>query len=151
MKPKRLITCCLVMAVSIATSAQMAPPAGDVPAFHAAPPAKGQRLPAILAGLQLSGPSFQQPVQANAYKAAAKVPKVMKPPVGEVYHSIEAPKGELGYFIVSDGSTQPYRVRVRPPSFVNLQALDVMCRDQLVADVIAVIGTLDIVLGEVDR
>src|SRR5437016_538398 len=81
----------------------------------------------------------------------AKVPKVMKPPVGEVYHSIEAPKGELGYFIVSDGSTQPYRLRVRPPSFVNLQALDVMCRDQLVADVIAVIGTLDIVLGEVDR
>jgi len=81
----------------------------------------------------------------------AKVPKVLKPPVGEVYHSIEAPKGELGYFIVSDGSTQPYRVRVRPPSFVNLQALDMMVRGALVADVIAVIGTLDIVLGEVDR
>ena len=81
----------------------------------------------------------------------AKVPKVMKPPVGEIYHSIEAPKGELGYFIVSDGSTQPYRIRVRPPSFVNLQALDVMCRGQMVADVVAVIGTLDIVLGEVDR
>jgi len=81
----------------------------------------------------------------------AKVSKVIKPAVGEIYHSIEAPKGELGYFIVSDGSTQPYRLRVRPPSFVNLQALDLMCRGQLVADVIAVIGTLDIVLGEVDR
>jgi NADH-quinone oxidoreductase subunit D len=81
----------------------------------------------------------------------AKVPKVIKPAAGEIYHSIEAPKGELGYFIVSDGSTQPYRIRVRPPSFVNLQALDQMVRGQLVADVIAVIGTLDIVLGEVDR
>ena len=81
----------------------------------------------------------------------AKVPKVIKPAAGEVYHSIEAPKGELGYYIVSDGSTQPYRVRVRPPSFVNLQALDKMVRGMLIADVVAVIGTLDIVLGEVDR
>ena len=71
----------------------------------------------------------------------AKVPKVIKPPVGEIYHSIEAPKGELGYFIVSDGSTQPYRIRVRPPSFVNLQALYMMVRGALVSDVIAVIGT----------
>jgi len=80
-----------------------------------------------------------------------KVGKVIKPPVGEAYVSIEAPKGELGYYVVSDGSTQPYRVRVRPPSYINLQALDKMVRGALVADVVAVIGTLDIVLGEVDR
>ncbi len=80
-----------------------------------------------------------------------KVGKVIKPPVGEVYHSVEAPKGELGYYVVSDGTTNPYRVRVRPPSLINLQALDKMVQGQLIADVVAVIGTLDIVLGEVDR
>jgi NADH-quinone oxidoreductase subunit D len=81
----------------------------------------------------------------------ARIGKVLKPPVGEVYHAIEAPKGELGYYIVSDATTQPYRVRIRPPSFINLQAFDTMVRGHLVADVVAIIGTLDIVLGEVDR
>ena len=81
----------------------------------------------------------------------AKFPKVFKPAIGEAYVSIEAPKGELGYFIVSDGTLNPYRLRVRPPSLVNLQSLDAMCKGVLVADVVAIIGTIDIVLGEVDR
>ena len=81
----------------------------------------------------------------------ARVGKVLKPPPGEVYHAIEGPKGVLGYYIVSDGSIQPYRVRIRPPSFINLQALDKMILGHLVKDVVAIIGTLDIVLGEVDR
>lgn len=74
-----------------------------------------------------------------------------KPEPGEIFQSVEAPKGELGYYLVSDGSAYPYRMRVRPPSFVNLQALPQMVEGKLLADVIAVIGTLDIVLGEIDR
>jgi NADH-quinone oxidoreductase subunit D len=81
----------------------------------------------------------------------AKVPKVLKPAPGEVYVAIEAPKGELGYFLVADGSLHPYRVRVRPPSFLNLATLEKIAVGALVADVVAIIGTIDIVLGEVDR
>jgi len=81
----------------------------------------------------------------------AKVPKIIKPPIGEVYHSIEGPKGELGVFMVSDGTGKPYRMRIRPPSYINLQSLKRMSIGHLVADVVALIGTLDIVLGEVDR
>ncbi len=72
-------------------------------------------------------------------------------PAGEVYQAIEAPKGELGTYLVSDGGTRPYRVHFRAPSFVNLQALSKMVEGRLVADVVAVIGSLDIVLGEIDR
>jgi NADH-quinone oxidoreductase subunit D len=81
----------------------------------------------------------------------ARIGKVLKPPPGEVYHSVEGPKGELGYYIVSDGTIQPYRVRVRPPSFLNLQAFHRMARGAMIADVVAIIGSIDIVLGEVDR
>jgi NADH-quinone oxidoreductase subunit D len=72
-------------------------------------------------------------------------------PPGEAYASIESPKGELGYYIVSDGSEKPYRARVRPPSFYNLGSLPYICEGSMVADVVAVIGSLDIVLGEIDR
>ena len=81
----------------------------------------------------------------------AKVPKIIKPPIGEIYHSVEGPKGELGVFMVSDGTGKPYRMRIRPPSYINLQSLKRMSIGHLVADVVALIGTLDIVLGEVDR
>ncbi|MBN2644823.1 MAG: NADH dehydrogenase (quinone) subunit D [Desulfuromonadaceae bacterium] len=74
-----------------------------------------------------------------------------KPEPGEIYQGVEAPKGELGYYLVSDGSANPYRMKIRPPSFVNLQALPQMVEGALLADVIAAIGTLDIVLGEIDR
>jgi NADH-quinone oxidoreductase subunit D len=81
-----------------------------------------------------------------------KVPRLIKPPAGETYHANESPKGEIGFFIASDGkSTNPYRLRVRPPSFCKLQGLRRLVKGHLVADVIALIGTIDIVLGEVDR
>jgi len=74
-----------------------------------------------------------------------------KPEPGEVYVGVENPKGEVGFYLVSDGSPRPYRMKIRPASFINLQALPKMCEGSLIADVVAVIGTLDIVLGEIDR
>ena len=73
------------------------------------------------------------------------------PPVGEVYQAIESPRGELGFYMVSDGSPKPFRCHVRAPSFANLQALPKLIEGRLIADVVACIGTIDIVLGEVDR
>lgn len=74
-----------------------------------------------------------------------------RPPVGEVYVATEAPKGELGFYIVSDGSAKPYRMHVRAPSFANLEVLPLMTEGGLLSDVVAAIGSIDIVLGEVDR
>jgi len=73
------------------------------------------------------------------------------PPEGEVYHAIEAPKGELGFYIVSDGGPSAYRCRIRAGAFVNLQSVEKMALGHLVADVVAIIGSLDPVMGEVDR
>ena len=80
----------------------------------------------------------------------AKVPKMIKPPQGEVYYEMEGAKGILGYNVVSDGTVNPYRVHVRRPSFLNLALIGEMCRGWKVADVVAILGSLDIVLGEVD-
>jgi NADH-quinone oxidoreductase subunit D len=72
-------------------------------------------------------------------------------PAGEVYQSVESPRGQMGYYVVSDGTAKPYRVHMRNPSFATLQALETMCKGRLLADVVAVIGSIDIVLGEIDR
>ena len=74
-----------------------------------------------------------------------------RPKVGEAYGRIEAPKGELGFYLISDGGPNPYRYRVRPPSLINLTVLEDLCLGQLVADVVVILGSVDIVLGEVDR
>jgi NADH-quinone oxidoreductase subunit D len=74
-----------------------------------------------------------------------------RPKIGEAYGRIEAPKGELGFYLISDGSPNPYRYRVRPPSFINLTVLEDMCLGRVVADVVIILGSVDIVLGEVDR
>ena len=72
-------------------------------------------------------------------------------PAGEVYQAVESPRGEMGYYVVSDGTSHPYRVKVRSPSFANLQALPKMAEGRMVADLVACIGSIDIVLGEIDR
>jgi len=72
-------------------------------------------------------------------------------PAGEVYQAVESPRGEMGYYVVSDGTAKPYRVHMRSPSYANLQALSKMCEGKLIADVVAAIGSIDIVLGEIDR
>ena len=80
-----------------------------------------------------------------------KNPYNVRVPEGESYGRVEAPKGELGYYLVSDGTSNPYRYHVRSPSFINLTALEKMCVGQKIADVVAILGSIDIVLGEVDR
>ena len=78
-------------------------------------------------------------------------PRIFTPPVGEVYSRIEAPKGELGFYIVSDGSVKPYRIKIRSPSFCNLTAIPKMVEGLMIPDLIAAFGTIDVVLGDVDR
>lgn len=79
------------------------------------------------------------------------LPKRIKPPAGEVYTRTETPKGEIGYYIISDGSQNPFRVKVRPPTFVNLSLLPLITKGYMIADLVIILGSLDIVLGEIDR
>ena len=72
-------------------------------------------------------------------------------PAGEVFQVVESPRGQMGYYVVSDGTAKPYRVHMRNPSYATLQALETMCKGRMLADVVAVIGSIDIVLGEIDR
>jgi NADH-quinone oxidoreductase subunit D len=81
----------------------------------------------------------------------AKLPRVLRIPPGEVFHTIEAPKGELGFYVKSNGTDRPERVKMRSPSFINLQSLEIMCAGNLFSDVVGILGSLDIVLGEVDK
>jgi len=80
-----------------------------------------------------------------------KVPRTIKPAPGETYHAIETPRGELGLYLVSDGSERPYRMKIRGPSFQNLSILPELLPGWKVADLVAILGSTDIVMGEVDR
>ncbi|TRZ95691.1 MAG: NADH-quinone oxidoreductase subunit D [Dehalococcoidia bacterium] len=84
-------------------------------------------------------------------EVCAEVPRLLRPPVGEVYGHIEAPKGELGFYLVSDNSIAPYRFRIRPPTLINLTALKDMVIGWKVADLIITFGSIDVCLGEIDR
>lgn len=91
-------------------------------------------------------PMTGQPSTVSSY-----FPRIFAPPPGEVYSRIEAPKGELGFYVISDGTTKPYRVKIRSPSFCNLTALPEMIKGLKIPDLIATFGTIDVVLGDVDR
>lgn len=99
---------------------------------------------------QMPQPDFDDPYGASRY-VMAKVPPRPKPKLGDVYVCIESPRGELGVYLVSDGSEKPYRMKIRGPSFVNLSILPDIAAGHKVADLVAIVGIIDIVLGEVDR
>jgi NADH-quinone oxidoreductase subunit D len=92
----------------------------------------------------------QLPAAAGSF-INPKARQNVRPPVGDAYGRVESPKGELGFYLVSDGSTKPYRYKVRAPSFINLTPLGDLCRGHKVADVVVILGSIDIVMGEVDR
>lgn len=91
------------------------------------------------------------PIFSKSGEMASKAPRNWKPAKGEAYGRIESPKGELGFYVVSDGTAKPYRYHVRPPSFINITILEDMCIGYKLADVVPILGSVDIVMGELDR
>ncbi len=91
------------------------------------------------------------PMTGAPSAVSTNFPRIFTPPAGEVYSRIEAPKGELGFYIVSDGTTKPYRIKIRSPSFCNLSAIPDMVKGLKIPDLIAAFGTIDVVLGDIDR
>lgn len=100
--------------------------------------------------LRILGAALQQIPEGPIVDPKAKL-RGFRPKAGEAYGRIESPKGELGFYLISDGGPNPYRYRIRPPSFINLTVLEDLCRGQSVADTVVILGSVDIVLGEVDR
>jgi NADH-quinone oxidoreductase subunit D len=119
----------------------------------------GQAIDRLPAGpVHAVAPEYMPPAKEDVQRDMAALIRHFKimeegfrPPVGEAYGAVESPKGELGFYIVSDGSNKPFRMRIRPPSFLNLGAIPKMIEGEMVADVVAAIGSVDIVLGEIDR
>jgi NADH-quinone oxidoreductase subunit C/D len=108
------------------------------------------RLDEIRESMRILRQVIDQMPRAGEIQAGKPVYQV-RVPAGEAYGRVEGPKGELGFYVVSDGSPNPWRYHVRPPSFINLTSLGEMCRGQKIADAVAILGSIDIVLGEVDR
>jgi NADH-quinone oxidoreductase subunit D len=100
--------------------------------------------------LKILEPALKEIPEGPILDPKAKL-RGFRPKAGEAYGRIEAPKGELGFYLISDGGANPYRYRVRPPSLINLTILEDMCLGQTVADTVVILGSVDIVLGEVDR
>jgi NADH:ubiquinone oxidoreductase subunit D len=108
--------------------------------------------------IKMSNSKFQSPSKFNMKKSMESLIHHFKYftegspiPAGETYMSVEAPKGEFGVFLISNGSTLPYRCKIRAPGYFHLQGLDFMSKGHLIADLVTIIGTQDIVFGEVDR
>ena len=107
------------------------------------------RVQEVYQSVRIIEQALQQLPEGNVSSSLGR--RLLRPPAGEVYLRAENPRGELGVYLVSDGTDRPYRVKVRPPSFCNLSALKHMLKDAWIADSVVILGALDIVLGEVDR